>query len=90
MWSVLKGDMRRVGSRPPLPYEVELYESWHMRRFEALPGITGLWQVQARNRVAFDDMVRLDLEYIQGMSLWLDLKIMALTPWAMLRGKGGG
>ena len=88
--NVLLGDMSIVGPRPPLPYEVELYEDWHKRRFDVLPGITGLWQVTAHNQVPFDEMVRIDLNYIQSMNFWLDLKIIVLTPLEMLRGKGGG
>jgi len=88
--NVLRGDMSIVGPRPPLPYEVELYEDWHKRRLDVLPGITGLWQVTAHNQVSFDDMVQIDLNYIQSMNFWLDLKIILLTPLEMLRGKGGG
>jgi lipopolysaccharide/colanic/teichoic acid biosynthesis glycosyltransferase len=88
--NVLRGDMSIVGPRPPLPYEVELYDDWHMRRLDVLPGITGLWQVTAHNQVSFDDMVRIDLDYIQSMNIWLDLKIILLTPLEMLRSKGGG
>jgi lipopolysaccharide/colanic/teichoic acid biosynthesis glycosyltransferase len=82
--------MSIVGPRPPLPYEYEIYADWHKQRLSVAPGITGAWQVLAHNQVCFDDMVRLDLDYIHHMSLWLDLKIMFLTPWEMLRGKGGG
>jgi lipopolysaccharide/colanic/teichoic acid biosynthesis glycosyltransferase len=88
--NVLRGEMSIVGPRPPLPYEVELYEPWHNQRLAAPPGITGLWQVRAHNQVSFDEMVQIDLEYIKSMSLWLDLKIIVLTPVEMLRGKGGG
>ncbi len=88
--NVLRGEMSIVGPRPPLPYEYELYADWHKQRLSVTPGITGAWQVFAHNQVCFDDMVRLDLEYIRRMSLWLDLKIMVLTPWEMIRGIGGG
>lgn len=88
--NVLRGDMSIVGPRPPLPYEYDLYDEWHKQRLEVAPGITGLWQVTARNLVAFEDMVKLDLMYIATMSLWLDLKIMLWTPLEMVRGKGGG
>ena len=75
--NVLRGDMSLVGPRPPVPYEVEAYATWHRRRLlEAKPGITGLWQVQGRSRVGFDDMVRLDLRYARNCSPWLDLKIL--------------
>jgi lipopolysaccharide/colanic/teichoic acid biosynthesis glycosyltransferase len=82
--NVLKGDMSLVGPRPPIPYELEAYDIWHRRRvLEAKPGLTGIWQVQGRSRVGFDDMVRLDLKYARTWSPWMDLKIMARTPRAM-------
>jgi exopolysaccharide biosynthesis polyprenyl glycosylphosphotransferase len=88
--NVLFGDMSLVGPRPPLPYELEIYQEWHKRRLEALPGITGLWQVRGRNRVSFDEMVRMDLEYIKNQSFWTDLVILLQTPWALLSAKGAG
>jgi lipopolysaccharide/colanic/teichoic acid biosynthesis glycosyltransferase len=88
-WNVLIGDMSLVGPRPPLPYEVEVYDIWHRRRvLEAKPGITGLWQVTGRSRTCFDDMVRLDLRYTQLSSLWVDLKILLRTPRAVVAGDG--
>ena len=85
--NVLKGEMSLVGPRPPIDYEVERYELWHRRRLiEAKPGITGLWQVTGRNRIAFDDMVRLDLRYAQLWSPWVDLKILLRTPKAVIEG----
>lgn len=89
-FNVLKGEMSIVGPRPSLPYEYEVYQDWHKRRLSVLPGITGLWQVKARNLVPFDEMVLMDLEYIQTMNLWLDIKIIFLTPIEMIRGKGAG
>jgi exopolysaccharide biosynthesis polyprenyl glycosylphosphotransferase len=87
--NVLKGDMSLVGPRPPIPYEVDAYKPWHRGRIlEAKPGITGLWQVNGRSRVTFDDMVRLDLRYARTWSLWLDFKILLQTPGAVLRGDG--
>ena len=86
--NVLRGDMSLVGPRPALPYELELYQDWHRRRLDALPGITGLWQVNGRNRLGFDDMVRLDLEYLNGWSLTSDLKILFRTIPAVLQGQG--
>lgn len=87
--NVLRGDMSLVGPRPAIPYEVEAYNIWHRRRVLAVkPGITGLWQVSGRSRVKFDDMVRLDLRYASSWSLWLDLKILLLTPRAVLSGDG--
>jgi lipopolysaccharide/colanic/teichoic acid biosynthesis glycosyltransferase len=85
--NVLKGEMSLVGPRPPIPYEVERYDVWHCRRFlEAKPGITGLWQVNGRNRIKFDDMVRLDLLYARTWSPWLDFKILLRTPLAVIEG----
>jgi lipopolysaccharide/colanic/teichoic acid biosynthesis glycosyltransferase len=87
--NVLRGDMSLVGPRPPVPYEVEAYATWHRRRLlEAKPGITGLWQVEGRSRVGFDDMVRLDLRYARNCSPWLDLKILVQTPKAVIAGNG--
>jgi lipopolysaccharide/colanic/teichoic acid biosynthesis glycosyltransferase len=88
--NVLRGTMSIVGPRPSLLYEYELYSEWHTQRLQVLPGLTGLWQVTARNQVSFSEMVRIDLNYIEQMSLWLDLKIMIMTPLEMLRGKGAG
>lgn len=85
--NVLMGDMSLVGPRPPIPYEVTSYQTWHRRRvLDVKPGITGLWQVIGRSRVNFDDMVRLDLHYATFWSLWLDFKILMRTPAAMLKG----
>lgn len=87
--NVLKGEMSMVGPRPAIPYEVEAYQTWHRRRiFEAKPGITGVWQVMGRSRVKFDEMVRMDLRYAMAWSPWLDLKILLLTPFAVIRGTG--
>lgn len=87
--NVLRGDMSLVGPRPPIPYEVEKYEIWHRRRiFEVQPGITGLWQVEGRSRTTFDEMVRLDLKYVQEWSNWMDIKILIRTPLAVLNTKG--
>jgi exopolysaccharide biosynthesis polyprenyl glycosylphosphotransferase len=87
--NVLKGDMSLVGPRPPIPYECELYDIWHRRRLLSVkPGITGLWQVTGRSSTSFDDMVRLDLKYINEWSLLLDIKILLMTPWVILTGKG--
>jgi lipopolysaccharide/colanic/teichoic acid biosynthesis glycosyltransferase len=87
--NVFKGDMSLVGPRPPIPYECDLYDVWHRRRLlSCKPGITGLWQVTGRSRTTFDEMVRLDLKYISEWSLWLDLKILLMTPKAVFGGKG--
>jgi exopolysaccharide biosynthesis polyprenyl glycosylphosphotransferase len=84
--NVLGGDMSIVGPRPPIPYEVEAYELWHRKRLDMKPGLTGLWQVSGRNRLTFDEMVRIDLFYIENWSLLLDLKIILRTLPVMLRG----
>jgi lipopolysaccharide/colanic/teichoic acid biosynthesis glycosyltransferase len=85
--NVFKGEMSLVGPRPPIDYEVEAYDLWHRRRFlEAKPGITGLWQVNGRSRLKFDDMVRLDLKYARTWSPWLDIKILLRTPRAVIEG----
>jgi lipopolysaccharide/colanic/teichoic acid biosynthesis glycosyltransferase len=86
-FNVLKGEMSLVGPRPSLAYEVAAYEMWHRRRLlEAKPGITGLWQVNGRNRVKFEEMVRLDLAYAETWSPWLDIKILLRTPRAVIEG----
>jgi lipopolysaccharide/colanic/teichoic acid biosynthesis glycosyltransferase len=77
--NVLEGEMSLVGPRPCIRYECEAYEPWHWQRFDAAPGLTGLWQVSGKNRTTFDEMVRLDIEYAQRQSLWLDLQIIART-----------
>lgn len=88
-WNVLRGEMSLVGPRPPVAYEFRAYEVWHRRRvLEIQPGITGLWQVEGRSRTRFDDMVRLDLKYARAWSVWLDLKILAQTPAAVIQGEG--
>ena len=88
LWNVLRGEMSLVGPRPPLPTEVQGYDVWHRRRLSMKPGITGLWQVEARREPEFDRWVALDLAYIDRWSLWLDLKIMLRTLPAMLMGEG--
>ncbi len=88
LWNVLKGDMTLVGPRPPLPYEVDIYTSRHLRRLEAKPGLTGLWQISARSTVDFEKMVELDIDYIDHPSFWSDLKILLKTPIAVVWGKG--
>lgn len=88
LFNVLKGEMSLVGPRPPLPYEMEEYHVWHQARLVTPPGITGWWQIQGRSRVAFNEMVRMDLRYNSQKSLWLDLKILLLTMWVVISGKG--
>jgi exopolysaccharide biosynthesis polyprenyl glycosylphosphotransferase len=84
--NVIAGQMSIVGPRPPIPYEVRAYRDWHRARFHVRPGITGLWQVSGRNRLHFQEMVRLDIFYIENWSPLLDLKIMLKTIPVMLRG----
>jgi exopolysaccharide biosynthesis polyprenyl glycosylphosphotransferase len=86
-WNVLRGEMSIVGPRPPLPGEVAQYGSWHRRRLSMRPGITGLWQISARQEPDFERWVQFDLVYIERWSVWLDLKIMARTIPAMLQGR---
>lgn len=88
LWNVLRGDMSLVGPRPAIPYEVEIYEPWHLRRLEAQPGLTGLQQVTARCNVDFDQQVKIDIEYVEKQSLWLDIKIILKTPFAVISTKG--
>jgi exopolysaccharide biosynthesis polyprenyl glycosylphosphotransferase len=88
LWNVVRGEMSMVGPRPPLPGEVALYEEWHMDRLEVRPGISGLWQVQGRSQLPFDDYVRLDLYYIENWSVAYDLYILAKTLPAIFSGKG--
>jgi lipopolysaccharide/colanic/teichoic acid biosynthesis glycosyltransferase len=88
LWNVLIGDMSLIGPRPAIPYEVEMYKPWHMRRLEAQPGVTGLQQVTARCTADFDQQVQLDIEYIDNQSLWLDIKIILKTPLAIISTTG--
>jgi lipopolysaccharide/colanic/teichoic acid biosynthesis glycosyltransferase len=85
--NVLKGDMSLVGPRPPIPYEVHLYQPRHLSRLTVQPGITGIWQVYGRNRVPFERMIDMDVEYILTRSYWLDLQLLLLTIPAVLRSR---
>jgi lipopolysaccharide/colanic/teichoic acid biosynthesis glycosyltransferase len=88
-FNVLKGDMSLVGPRPPIFYELEHYDTWHRQRIlHVKPGITGIWQVEGRSLVDFDDMVRMDLKYVREWSILLDIKILLKTPMAVLSLKG--
>ena len=82
--NVLLGEMSLVGPRPCLPYEYEQYQLWHKKRFDALPGLTGLWQVSGKNKLTFMEMIRLDIAYEQQMSFGGDLKILLMTFPAIL------
>jgi exopolysaccharide biosynthesis polyprenyl glycosylphosphotransferase len=86
--NVLYGNMSLIGPRPAMPYELELYQEWHRHRLDAPPGITGLWQVSGRNRLSFEEMVQLDIEYIEDWSLVGDMGILLRTLPAMLQGRG--
>jgi lipopolysaccharide/colanic/teichoic acid biosynthesis glycosyltransferase len=88
LWNVLRGEMSLIGPRPPLPDEVALYLEWHKKRLEVRPGLTGMWQVSGRSLLSFDEMVLLDLYYIENWSLWLDFKILLRTAPQVLRGNG--
>lgn len=88
LWNVLRGDMSLVGPRPPLEYEVELYNSLQMERLAVRPGLTGLWQVSGRNQLAYSDMCELDRQYIRTWSFLGDVAIVLRTPFAMLSSKG--
>lgn len=82
--NVLRGEMSLVGPRPCVAYEAEKYESWQRERFNAAPGLTGLWQVSGKNRTTFTQMMKLDIEYTRRKSLWLDLKIIFMTVPALV------
>jgi len=82
--NILRGEMSLVGPRPCIPYEFDLYSPRHKRRCEAPPGLTGLWQVSGKNHTTFEEQINLDLYYVEHKSLWLDLKIIALTIPAIL------
>jgi exopolysaccharide biosynthesis polyprenyl glycosylphosphotransferase len=89
LWSVLKGDMSLVGPRPAGPHELVRYELWQKRKLCVQPGITCLWQVRGRNAItSFDDWVRMDFEYIDNWSLWLDVRILIRTAWTVVGGTG--
>ncbi len=85
--NVLTGSMSLVGPRPPIPYEVQEYNSWHLQRLSVKPGVTGLWQVSGRSRTTFEEMVRLDIQYIENRSLLTDVKILFQTIPATLNTK---
>lgn len=86
--NVLRGDMSLVGPRPPLEYEVALYDEWQFERLSVRPGITGLWQVSGRNRMSYAEMCRLDVRYVREWSLLRDALIVLRTPWVMFTNSG--
>jgi exopolysaccharide biosynthesis polyprenyl glycosylphosphotransferase len=87
-YNVLRGDMSLVGPRPPMASEVEQYDLAHLRRLDVLPGMTGLWQVEARQDPSFDSYISLDTAYVENWSLWLDMKILARTIGVVVSGTG--
>ena len=88
LFNVLRGDMSLVGPRPPIPDEVDMYETWHRRRLSMKPGLTCIWQVSGRNKVDFEQWMDMDLQYIDSFSLWLDFKILFRTVFVVLTGYG--
>jgi lipopolysaccharide/colanic/teichoic acid biosynthesis glycosyltransferase len=82
--NVLRGEMSLVGPRPPIPYEVQDYQPWQRRRLDTVPGLTGLWQVSGKNKLTFEEMVRLDIQYNRKKSLWMNITIMLRTPRAII------
>lgn len=88
-WNVLRGQMSLVGPRPPLPYEVELYGEYELLRLMGKPGLTGTWQIYGRSRVTFQNMVEMDITYLQRQSIWEDLKLIFLTVPVILFARGG-
>ena len=84
LFNVLLGKMSLVGPRPAIDYEVQVYSAWHQRRLYAVPGVTGLWQVNGKNRLTFNQMVRMDIKYLNEQSFWLDVSILLKTPLAVL------
>jgi len=86
--NILRGEMSIVGPRPALDYELPYYKDWFFRRFAVRPGLTGLWQVKRADAEDFDEMIRMDVDYTERMSVWLDLKLIALTIPSIIREKG--
>ena len=86
--NVLKGDLSLVGPRPPIPSEVEKYEEWQKKRLSVKQGVTGLWQISGRSNLSFEEMVRLDLYYIQNWSIGMDIKIIIKTIPVIFLGRG--
>ncbi len=88
LFHVLTGQMSLVGPRPPIPAEVDSYEPWQTERLAVKPGLTCIWQVSGRSDIGFDEWVRLDIEYVRTRSLWLDIKLLALTIPAVITARG--
>ncbi len=79
--NIVRGEMSLVGPRPPIPYEVEIYQPWHLRRLAVIPGLTGLWQATGWGRLSFEEGVALDIAYIDRRSFWFDLRLILRTLW---------
>jgi lipopolysaccharide/colanic/teichoic acid biosynthesis glycosyltransferase len=88
LWNIVKGDMSLIGPRPCLAYELDMYQSWHRQRLNGMPGLTGWWQVTARSSADFDEMVTMDIWYLQQQSILLDLRILLKTPLTVLTSRG--
>jgi lipopolysaccharide/colanic/teichoic acid biosynthesis glycosyltransferase len=88
LWNILRGDMSLVGPRPCLPAELAQYETAHFRRLDVVPGLTGLWQVEARHDPSFDSYIELDSKYVREWTVWLDVKIILRTLRVVLLGTG--
>jgi len=89
LFNVVKGEMSIVGPRPSTEYEYNMMEDWHKKRFEVLPGMTGLWQVAGRSEVSYIDMIMMDIYYVENGSFWLDLYILFKTVFVVIKAKGG-
>src|SRR5260370_37158867 len=89
-WNGVRGEMTLVGPRPPLPYELEQYSSYEKQRLAGKPGLTGTWQVYGRSRVTFQEMIEMDIAYLEQQSIWQDIKLIFLTVPVMIFARGGG
>lgn len=87
LMNITRGEMSLVGPRPPIPYEVEVYQPWHLRRLAVIPGLTGLWQATGWGRLSFDEGVALDIAYIDRRSFWFDLRLILRTLWQIAAGR---
>ncbi len=85
--NIVRGEMSLVGPRPPIPYEVEVYQPWHLRRLAVIPGLTGLWQATGWGRLSFDEGVALDIAYIDRRGFWVDLRLILRTLWQIVTGR---
>jgi lipopolysaccharide/colanic/teichoic acid biosynthesis glycosyltransferase len=85
--NIARGEMSLVGPRPPIPYEVEVYQPWHLRRLAVIPGLTGLWQATGWGRLSFDEGVALDIAYIDRRSFWFDMGLILRTLWQIAIGR---